>query len=225
VEKTRIGLAVLIFRDFRQDFSAVDDLEPSPPLPPLEQVQALAGQNNPDIRAAQETVRQGTYGIKAARAELLPSLSFDYFYGINANQYAIRNPEQLRNLGSAAIAELTIPIFNWGASRSRVRQAELRLQQAQTELTLAQRVLLANLRAFHLEADAASRQLDSLRQSTDLAAESVRLTLLGYLAGVARALEVVAAQTTLIQARNAIDDGLLRYRLALANLQTLTGAF
>ncbi len=225
VEKARIGLAVLIFRDFRQDFSAVDDLEPLPPLPPLEQVQALAGKNNPDIRAAQETVRQQTYGIKAARGEMLPSLSFDYFYGINANQYAIRNPEHLRNLGSSALAELTLPIFNWGTSRSRVRQAELRLQQAQTELTLAQRVLLANLRAFQLEADAASRQLDSLRRSTDLAAESVRLTLMGYQAGEATALEVVDAQTTLIQARNAVDDGLLRYRLALANLQTLTGAF
>jgi hypothetical protein len=33
------------------------------------------------------------------------------------------------------------------------------------------------------------------------------------------------AQTTLTEARNALDDGLVRYRLALANLQTLTGAF
>ena len=33
----------------------------------------------------------------------------------------------------------------------------------------------------------------------------------------------VDAQTTLIQARNAYDDGLVRYRVALAALQTLTG--
>jgi outer membrane protein TolC len=38
-------------------------------------------------------------------------------------------------------------------------------------------------------------------------------------------LEVVDAQTTLTQARNARADGLARYRLALAELQTLTGAF
>jgi hypothetical protein len=35
----------------------------------------------------------------------------------------------------------------------------------------------------------------------------------------------VDAQTTLTQARNASADGLARYRLALAELQTLTGAF
>ena len=34
-----------------------------------------------------------------------------------------------------------------------------------------------------------------------------------------------AAQGQLTQARNAFDDGLVRYRLALAGLETLTGAF
>jgi len=38
-------------------------------------------------------------------------------------------------------------------------------------------------------------------------------------------LEVVDAQTTLTQARNAYDDGLVRYRVALAALQTVTGSF
>ncbi len=225
MEKARVGLAVLIFPDFRQDFTVVDDLGTAPALAPLAEVQAAAGKNNPDIRAAQETVRQETYGVKAARAEWLPSLSADYFFGINARQFAVHDPENFRNLGSSFVAELTLPVFNWGATRSRIRQAELRLQQARSELTLAQRELLGNLRAFYLEADSAAMQLASLRRSADLAAESVRLTLLGYQAGEATVLEVVDAQATLIQARNAADDGLLRYRLALANLQTLTGAF
>jgi hypothetical protein len=35
----------------------------------------------------------------------------------------------------------------------------------------------------------------------------------------------VDAQSTARVARNALDDGLVRYRMAVANLQTLTGAF
>ena len=69
----------------------------------------------------------------------------------------------------------------------------------------------------------ARQQLDSLRTSLDLATESLRLTTLRYQAGEATVLEVVDAQTTLIQARNAYDDGLVRYRVALATLQTVTG--
>ena len=73
------------------------------------------------------------------------------------------------------------------------------------------------------EAEAAKAELDVLQQSADLAAESVRLTNLRYQAGEATALEVSDAQTTLIQASNAYDDGLARYRVALASIQTITG--
>jgi outer membrane protein TolC len=59
----------------------------------------------------------------------------------------------------------------------------------------------------------------------DLAAESLRLNELRYQAAEATILELVDAQTTLTQARNAFDDGLARYRLAVTNLQTLTGTF
>ena len=225
IERSRIGFGVLLFADYTQEFSVEDDLLAAPLLPSFPQVQELAGRNNPDIRAAQATVRQQQFELASARAAYLPTLSFDYFFGIAANQYALWNREGQRNLGSVAQGTLTIPVWNWGTTRSKVRQSELRLQQARLDLSLAQRTLLANLNSFFLEAQAASAQLDSLRQSMDLSVESLRLTLLRYQAGEVTVLEVVDAQSTLALARNAYDDGLVRYRLALADLQTLTGAF
>jgi outer membrane protein TolC len=59
----------------------------------------------------------------------------------------------------------------------------------------------------------------------DLSQDNLRLTVLRYQAGESTAQEVVDAQTTLAQARGAYDDGLSRYRVAVANLQTLTGIF
>jgi outer membrane protein TolC len=67
--------------------------------------------------------------------------------------------------------------------------------------------------------------VDTLRQTANLASESVRLTVLRYQAGQASALEVVDAQNTLSLARNAYDDAQARFRLALAQLQTVTGPF
>jgi outer membrane protein TolC len=106
-----------------------------------------------------------------------------------------------------------------------VRQAELKLQQARFDLTFIQRQLLANLNSYYLEANVASSQMASLKHSLDLSEESLKLTLLRYQAGEVTVLEVVDAQATLFSARNAYDDGLARYRLSLAALQTLTGAF
>jgi len=225
MDKSRIGLSVLIFPDYRQDFSVADDLDTRPGVPPFEEVQNLAAKNSPEIRAAQAAVEQERYGIRAARSAFLPSLSFDYWYGIDANQVAIFNQDHQRNLGSSAQASLTIPVWNWGANRSRLRQAELRLEQANVNLTFTQRQLLANLNSFYMEAQAADAQVASLAHSADLASESLRLTLLRYRAGEVTVLEVVDAQSTLVQARNAHTDGLVRYRVALAELQTLTGRF
>lgn len=225
VDRSRIGLAVVIFPDFRQDFTVEDDLENSPALPPFNDVEALAAKNNPDIRAAQAAVQQEKFGVASARSAFLPSLSFDYFYGIDANQFAHYNRSHQNNLGSVAQAQLTIPVWNWGATRSKLKQAQLHLQQAKLDLTFAQRQLLGNLNTFFQEAQASRSQMDSLRHSADLSSDSLRLTLLRYQAGEASVLEVVDAQSTLAVARNAYDDGLVRYRVALAELQTLTGSF
>jgi outer membrane protein TolC len=225
LDKARIGLAVLLFPDFRQDFTVVDDLDTPRPLPVFSEIQALAGEKSPDIRAAQATVEQQRWEIKSSHAALLPTLSADYFFGLNANQFAVHNPEGYRNLASVFQAQLNIPIWTWGAARSRVKQSELRLEQAKNDLSLTYRQLLANLNTFYLEAVAANSQINSLRHSWDLSAESLKLTLLRYQAGEVSVLEVVDAQTTLVGARNAYDDGMVRYRIALADLQTLTGAF
>ena len=225
LDKARIGFAILLFPDFRQDFTIDDDLASAQPLPEFPEVQQLAGRNNPDIRAAQATVQQQEYAITSARWALFPSLSFDYFFGINANEFALYNRDHLNNLGSVAQAQLNIPIWTWGAARSKVRQAELQLQQAKNDLSFTQRQLLSELQSFYEEAQVAASQVDSLRRSMDQSGESLRLTVLRYEAGEASVLEVVDAESTLIQARNAYDDGLARYRLALANLQTLTGVF
>jgi outer membrane protein TolC len=223
IDKARLALAVIIFPDFRQDFTVVDDLDQISPLASFSEVQELALAKSPELRAAQAGLQQGQADISVARTGYLPALSLDYFYGIDANQVAIYNRDHEKNLGSVAQATLTIPVWTWGATQSKVRQAELKQKQAQLELTFAQRQLMANLNSFYQEAQLANTQLDSLRKSRDLSAESLRLTILRYESGEANALEVVDAQTTLAQARNAYDDGLSRYRIALAAIQTLTG--
>jgi len=93
------------------------------------------------------------------------------------------------------------------------------------ELSFAQRKLVADLKTFYGEAQTARAELESLRHSADLASESLRLTTLRYQAGEATALEVVDAQNTLTLAQNAMGDGQVRFRVAVANLETLTGSF
>ena len=225
LDKARIGFAVLLFPNYGQQYAVADDLDNTPLLPPFPEIQARAARNSPDIRAAQSLVEQQNQAITSARWAMLPQLSFDYFVGINANQFALYNRDHLNNFGQVAQVQMTIPVWNWGAMRSKVKQAELQLRQARQDLSFTQRQLLAELNQFYLEAQVSSSQVASLRVSAADSAESLRLTQLRYTAGEVTILELVDAQSTLVAARNAHVDGMARYRLAVANLQTLTGAF
>jgi len=224
MQKSRLDLAVMIFPDWNQDFSVVDDLQTPEPLPTVEEVQLAGKKNNPDLRAALAALAVANHQVTAAWGGLLPSLTVDYFYGIDSNQFAA-HVNGVRNLGYSAVATLQIPIFSWGADRSKLKQAELRRDQARLELSHEQRQLLSHLQQFYEEASVARSEMESLANSAEMAADSLRLVNLRYQAGESTVLEIVDAQNTLIQARNAYDDGQVRYRVAVANLQTLTGSF
>jgi outer membrane protein TolC len=223
----RLGLAVLLFPDFNDHFEIGDDLHGNVALPPQPEFEAQAAQSNPEIRAALAAVEAAGHDVNAARAGYLPSISLDYFYGIDAAQYAVNGPlingSKTSNVGSSALASLNLPIWNWGATQSRVRAAELQRGQAKRELSFAQRKLLAEMRSLYSEAETALNELAGLQRSAELSEESLRLTTMRYQGGEATVLEVVDAQTTFAQANAAYQDGAVRYRVALANLQTLTG--
>jgi outer membrane protein TolC len=232
MEDARLDLSVLIFPTLDENFTAVDDLEAPRPLPTFGEAQQLAGQMNPDIRVATETLRQATLGVTGAKTAFLPIVSLDPVWGLEANCVALNCvytaiPEagKTPTLGYFITASLTLPVWDWGSLRSKLRQADLKQEQAQVELTQTQRRTLSELYAAYNEALVARSAVDKLRQTADLAAESLRLVNLRYQAGSSPALEVVDAQTTLITTRNAYDDAQVRYRVALATLQTFTGNF
>ena len=223
-EQAKLGLAVLIFPNFTSDYEVVNDLAQVPALPELAHVQDLAAHNNPEIAAANAMFQASQHEVSSAIAGHLPSISFDYFYGIDANRYATYT-DGVHNLGYQAVATLNLPIFDWGATQSKVKQAQLQRNVARVQLSAAQRAALANLRLFYNEAQTARNQIALLKQSADLAAESLRLTALRYQAGEATALEVVDAQNASLLAQNNYADAAVRYRVAIANLQSLTGNF
>jgi len=222
----RLDFSVLIFPDFNDNFEVADDLHATIPLPTLAEVQQQAAHENPDIRAALAAVQASNHDVLGARAGYFPSLTFDYFYGIDAAHFAVNTAvgnQKFSNLGTSIVGSLNIPIWNWGATQSRVKQADLRRAQAKRELSFAQRKLLAEIRSLYAEAETALNELGGLSRSAELAEDSLRLTTLRYTNGESTVLEVVDAQTTYAQANAGYQDGAVRYRVALANLQTLTG--
>lgn len=221
-DRARLELGVLLFPDPRTPYT-IEQPGPPRPLPSRADVDALASKHNPELEGAMAAVRMSNAEVLGARAALLPDLVLNFNYGIDAAQFAVKGPNGVSNLGYSAAATVDIPVWDWLATPHRIKQSEIRRDATRVALTATQRHLVAALDEAYAEAQEARRQLASLDLSVDTARESLRLTRLRYTAGEGTVLEVVDAQTALILAENARQDGMLRYESALANLQSLTG--
>jgi outer membrane protein TolC len=232
MENARLMLAVIVFPKLDENFTVVDDLDTPASLPAFTEMQDLAAKQNPDLRVAMETVHQANVEVAAAKGAFLPTFTVETDYGIEANAFALRSavaadPAKgpLPNLGYFVTAGVTIPVWDWGTLRSKLHQSETNQEQARTSLSQSQRTALANLYTAYNEASVARAAVESSRKLADAAAESLRLTGLRYQAGESTAQEVVDSQNTSTQARTGYADAQVRYRVALATLQTFTGSF
>jgi len=221
-EKARLDLGVLLFPDPRNPYT----LAPGAvvPLPARAEVDEAAMRLSPELKQAISALRVSSLDVTAARAAYLPDIGLNFTYGIDASQFAVNGSDGVKNLGYSAAATIDIPVWDWLSTQHRVRQSEILRDVARTTLSATQRRLVADLDETYSEASTARDQLQSLDQSVDTATQSLRLTRLRYTAGEATVLEVVDAESSLITAENAREDGMTRYQLALSNLQLLTGA-
>jgi outer membrane protein TolC len=224
-QKSRLDLAVLLFPDPHTPYSLADADEQSDlkPLAPKADIQAAAAKLNPELRSALASQRAASLDVTGARAAYLPDLGLNFNYGIDAAQFAVNSPDHYRNLGYSASVTVDLPVWDWFSTHDRIKQKIAQRDSASVNLTQTQRKLIAQIDEFYDEATVARDQLQSLDTSVSTARESLRLTRLRYTAGEATVLEVVDAQNSLITVETAKEDGVLRYRAALADLQILTG--
>ena len=232
LETSRLNLSVLLFPSLNENYNIVDDLDAPSALPQFAEAQEMAQRENPEMREAMEALHASDLDVTSAKLAFLPSLTVDTDYGIEANRFALKShvagnmdAGRLPNLGYFVTATLNIPVWDWGTLRSKLRQSEIKKQQTEVEVSFAQRQMVSNLYAYYNEATVSHKSVGTLRHVADLAAESLRLITLRYQAGESTAMEVVDAQNTLTQARNAYDEAQARYRSAVATLQTVTGSF
>jgi outer membrane protein TolC len=125
--------------------------------------------------------------------------------------------------GVAATISLNIPLFDWGASKSRERQATLRKQQIESDRLLALRTLAQQFYAARAQAIAAAARIQLLTASLTDAQQNLDTSIARYRAGEAPIVEVTDAQNSLIAQRASLYQALFDYQIARARLAQATG--
>lgn len=151
----------------------------------------------------------------AAKRELRPQLT----YALNGGFDAANFKPLGRYSGGAAIVTLNIPIFNFGASKSRETQALLRARSLEAQREVAVRGLKQEFYAARSGALSALDRIKESDQAAVAAQENLRLVYAGYRSQKATLLEVIDAQSNFSSTRNEYYQAIADYHSARARLE------
>jgi NodT family efflux transporter outer membrane factor (OMF) lipoprotein len=198
--------------------------KPSPPPPVPVGLPSTLLERRPDVAAAERQVAAANEQIGIARAAFYPSLSFGASAGTQATAILdlLTVPTRFWSVG----AQLAAPLFDGGKRRAQVRVTEAAYDATvanyrQTVLTGFQQVedSLAQLRILSDEADIVGRAVEAAQQALEISTVQYRGGLTNYL-------QVITAQTGLLQNQRAAVDILTRRLVASVSLiQALGGAW
>jgi outer membrane protein TolC len=215
------SLRVLIGYDFTRPLTPTDLALTIPVAAEIQDFHAGDVSRRPEFTQLDQQLRAARQEIKIARADRRPSLSYSINGGFDTD--SLEGPRLKQHTGVSAAISLSIPIFDWGASRSKEKQARLRVEAAMNEQTLAQRGFTQEFYAAQAQASSAVARVRLAREGVNKAQDNLSASIARYRAGEAQIIEVTDAQTTLVAQRTALYQALFDYQLALARLKLATG--
>lgn len=154
---------------------------------------------------------------RRARGDLLPQLNFTWQYGLDSTRLTARDR------GYAAFVRLDIPVFDWFRARSTVQQFRLQAEQVDTARQEAERNFSRDYQDALSRVERLRSQLDLTERQVQLSTDNLRLARVRYEGGEGLALDVVAAQNQLAQARANLVNARAAYLNARADLEVAAG--
>jgi len=169
----------------------------------------------PEFGQVEAQRRAALAEASAARGERLPQLTYTLNGGFDAADF---RPLK-RYAGGSAIVTLTIPIFDFGASRSRETQARLRAQSAEMQREVTMTRLRQEFYIARATALSALARIRDTQSAVDNALKNLMIILARYRAKKATITDVVDAQSAFVEARLANSQAVIDYRVSRVRLE------
>lgn len=153
---------------------------------------------------------------KAYLAEYYPSLSLgaNYMYSSQSNRLNVYSGKSLNYDVAAVSLNLRIPIFDGGARRSRVRQADIDLQKVNEDIRGTSNALTMAYENAKIQIQNSLTTIDMQRTNKEFAEEVFNSTRNNYQNGLASLTDLLTAETDLVTAQNSYNQALLNYKVA-----------
>ncbi len=202
-------------------------LPPIEPLPQtidpsvIDQITAAGVQRRPEFAQVNAQVRAARADVGVARSGFLPKITYSLDKGFDTE--SLQHEELRRHRGTLALANVDVPLFDWGATYGKWRQAQLHVRAAELQRQLTTRDLYLQFLTARQQAVTTAERVDNAQRALADAERNATISIARYRAGEAPVTEATDAQTQRATQRLALQQALFDYQVALAHLREAAG--
>lgn len=169
----------------------------------------------PELNQLDALKRAALEEARIARRELWPDLTYSLNGGFDAADFRPLS----RYSGGQAIVSLNIPLFNWGASRSRETQAKLRAQSLDLQRDSTLQQLRQEFYTARANALSSIERARMTRAATEASQQALTRVFAAYRLKKGTILDVIDAQANYAEARLAHYQAIADYRTSRIRLE------
>ncbi len=183
----------------------------------------VADKNNLNIQIQQDILKFSDQEIERLRAGHLPTLDAlasitDTYSNGSANGFG----SDLKN-GTLSL-QLQIPLYEGGATSSKVRQAVINRQKVQDDVELTMRQTALNTQSAFLNLNTSIVQIKALEKALLSSQSQVESSKLGYEVGVRTSVDVLNAEQQFFSAKRDFLQARYQYLVNIIRLKAVAGA-
>ncbi|HEV7332754.1 MAG TPA: TolC family protein [Flavisolibacter sp.] len=191
--------------------------------------ETISAEDRTEVRLLRKQEDLLNFQKESIKAEYYPSLSLssNYSYqGIGNKVPLFKGQEKGVNWFDAASVSLNlrIPIFNGGATKSRLKQTEVSIKKVEEDIANTSLALDLAFENAKTQINNSIITLSAQRKNVQLAQEVFNNTQNNYNNGLASLTDLLNAETSLTEANNNYSSALLNYRVAEIQLIKSQGA-
>lgn len=183
----------------------------------LDDAMKLAFLRRKDLLSLQAQMEVAAKTQKAVRAERLPTLAFNGYYGV------LGETSGLYHGVFAATGKVSVPVFQEGQLRGEREVADAQLIALRQQIESLRVSIEAEIRASMLDVESSNELVKVARSNVDLATEELQQATDRFTAGVDDNLPVVQAQAVLAAAQSQLVNTLYQYNQSKLDLARNTG--
>jgi outer membrane protein TolC len=168
-------------------------------------------------------VKAGEAGVAMARSGRYPQVYLaGNFYDLRPNPRLLPAKDKFYSTWDVSV-NISVDLWNWGATARQTEQAKARLAQARDALGMVKDAVALELRQCRLELAASRAKVGVAREAVVQAEENLRVARERFREGVALNTDVLDAEVLALQAKTSLTQSQVDAALAGARLRKALG--